>query len=256
MNDLIKSIIKDKKPCFFISPHLDDAGLSCGGLIRYLSDKTDVTVVNVFTKADTGKSTLSARKSLKDSGFSDALEYYKARVTEDAKAYSGLPISLVSLGEIDALWRKRGHNSWLIQQVSKFIPEAGHMYPTYRLHIARGVVTDEDTLLMKRIEAKLHKIIPKNACIFAPLGIGNHVDHLVVKYAVERAYKPIYWTDQPYFIHEKVMSKEENKHMKLVEFEADQAKKKAFLSHYKTQMDLLFPHAEIPVIREFFLVPR
>jgi len=52
-NEIINNIIREKIPCFFISPHLDDAALSAGGLIAYLSQHTHVEVIDVFTEAKT-----------------------------------------------------------------------------------------------------------------------------------------------------------------------------------------------------------
>jgi hypothetical protein len=63
MEKIIAHIIKNKIPCYFLSPHLDDAVLSAGGLISSLSGNTSVTVVNIFTTAGE-KNTLSAKKSI------------------------------------------------------------------------------------------------------------------------------------------------------------------------------------------------
>src|SRR5260221_14357797 len=97
--DLLKEIISKKIPCVFVSPHFDDAVLSCGTLLTKLSGKTDITVINVFTKAHGKPYTLSARKNLIDSGkYSDADKLFGDREQEDKKALSKLSVKISNLG--------------------------------------------------------------------------------------------------------------------------------------------------------------
>lgn len=248
MNTTLQDIIKQKKPCYFISPHLDDAALSCGGLLAELSTKTDVTVITVFTTARPSHYTLSAKKALKDSSYATASKLYKARREEDIKAFEDLPITLTHLNEEESLYRLKAHPSDLESLIGQFIPEFVHVYPTYALHIAKGKISSDDQPLIERISDKLKTLIPEGSVVFAPEGIGNHIDHLVVKNSVKNVFEPVLWLDQPYLIREKLLHIPEH----FTEFPVNQMEKHKILKAYTSQMPLLFSGQEIPDLREYY----
>lgn len=254
MKSLLDSIIAHKTPVFFLSPHLDDAALSCGGLIEHLANKTSVTVATIFTGTTTGPQTLSAKKSLSNSDYTSAKDYYQARIAEDRKAFSHVPVTLVHLGEVEALWRKKQHPSVTTKLLGKLLPEVLHLYPTYRYHIVSGRIAPGDKALLLRLQKTLTTLIPKHAIVFAPYGIGNHADHLVVRQAAEAITQPIYWTDQPYLVRED-RQKSRFPGMTLHEYSFNQAKKDRIIQAYSSQMPLLFPNSPHPKVREFFLLP-
>lgn len=287
MEDLIKKIALQKIPIFFVSPHLDDAALSCGELIRKLSTKTQVTVINVFTRANNGKQTLSAKKTVRVSNFPTPLDLYNERVSEDKKALESINAKIINLGFVDALWRKIKYPSFLRKKLSTILPELIHVYPTFRLHISKGKLAREDNDLIIEINESLKKIIPENSIIFCPFGVGNHVDHLVTKKAVEKTFTPIYWMDQPYFEREKSpkyfchserseSGVEESHTTKLLnwheippraisglvgmthiwQFKANNQAKSQLLAHYNTQINLMFPNGKIPDLKEIFITKQ
>lgn len=183
-----------RKQAYFISPHLDDAAFSAGALMSHLAKISQVTVATVFTKG--GKSnTLSARQFLKQNNSADSRSLYRLRRLEDTNALSRAGIKAIHLGYTDALWRT------IASRRSLLIPELKAVYPTYRLHITRGVVSAHDTELIKQISARLKKLVKgEKALIFCPVGHG-HIDHLVTRLACERAFgvaRLTYWLDFPY----------------------------------------------------------
>jgi LmbE family N-acetylglucosaminyl deacetylase len=187
------NFIKPKTPAFFISPHLDDAIFSAGGLISFLSPKTTVKVINVFTLASPQSPTLSARTFLRQCGFSDATGLYRQRRNEDEIALSHLRIIPLNLGFTEAMWRFTGNI------FGKIIPELGAVYPTYRWHVISGRISHKDFRLMDQLLNYLKKIIPVSATVFCPIGNGNHVDHLIVReVCTQLPNQVIYWSDFPY----------------------------------------------------------
>ncbi len=103
MNDLVNKITTQKIPCFFISPHLDDAVLSAGALINYLATRTDTTVITIFTQ---GSSNIPQPSWLKKCGYEDASLLFSDRQREDQEALNKLGINrVVHLGFVDAAWR-------------------------------------------------------------------------------------------------------------------------------------------------------
>lgn len=254
MQDLIKDITKHRRPCYFISPHLDDVVLSCGELLRELAGKTPVTVITVFTKAAAEKPTLSARKAVAVTGFPTGAALYAARRKEDLVALNTVGIQAKHLGEVEALWRRKQHGP-LRRWLGRILPEVVHLYPTYRLHIASGHVASSDAQTVDRIAAKLKRHIPEDAVVFAPLGIGGHVDHLVTRQAVERIVTPVYWYDQPYYfrLHGQ---KRPGSQRSVQELRPKKPKKAALAAYYRTQISLLFPDGAIPELREFYTRSR
>jgi LmbE family N-acetylglucosaminyl deacetylase len=245
----IESIIQNKTECFFISPHLDDAALSAGGLIAYLSQRTKVHVITLFTEA-LSPSSISAKQFLKQCHQQDPKKLFQERREEDLNAFNSLGIQSIHLGYIDALWRKKRKNNFLFKILGKFIPEFDCVYPTYRLHISQGKISKNDNELIIEIAQKLNEIFKKsgsNNAVFCPLGIGDHVDHVITRKIVEQVVKPIYWADQPYVLRSNLQVKNS------FEFEFNNEKKNKLLSMYRTQIPALFLNGTIPTIKENFI---
>lgn len=196
-NSLIDRIITRKKKCYFISPHLDDAVLSAGALIAYLAEYTDVTVVNVFTKAGVPPYTLSAKQYLKICGFEDAEKLFSLRKKEDMQMLSNLGVRTLYLDLIDALWRRKKHPGFLQKMFEERVPEVSHVYPTYRFNITSGKISVYDTTYAY-LKKKLQNIDIKSI-IFCPAAIDNHVDHVIVRNICRELFPNIiYWSDFPY----------------------------------------------------------
>src|SRR5579884_814652 len=149
--DLVKKIIDKNLPVVFVSPHFDDAVLSCGMLLLQLGGKVDMTIINVFTTAHGGPYTLSAKQFLKASGgYTNAKLLYEARAKEDQNALSRLPVSVVNLHLEDALFRRKKQRSFL----GKMFPEFDAVYPTYRWHVIKKISRKDDAVTALREQLK------------------------------------------------------------------------------------------------------
>jgi len=249
-NQLIKEIITKKLKCVFISPHFDDAILSCGGLMLELAGKTEMTVVNVFSKANAGPHTLSARRFLKFSGnHSSAQELYSARELEDKSTLQKLGVKVINLGLEDALFRKK--NSKRI--FSKVLPELNHVYPTYPLHIIRGVNPNDPAF--KQVKNELKMIYEENNTIyFAPYGIGNHADHQVVSSVSRDLFKKlVLYSDFPYNIRLNDYGSDIEGFRK-IKLTPNQQEKNELIKMYKTQFTGLFPNGLVPAHNEIYFI--
>jgi LmbE family N-acetylglucosaminyl deacetylase len=249
MDKLIKEIVKKKTPVYFISPHLDDAVFSAGGLMSLLSTKTKVSVINVFTEGGQKKPTLSARMYLWQSRILDPKKLFELRKLEDSYALSTLKITPLNLGIIDSLWRVKND---IFQGL---IPELNAVYPTYQLHIAKGKPAKEDQPLMMELLKTLQKQIPSKAIVFAPLAVGNHVDHVIVRdTSAKLKNKVIYWSDYPYNQTKKPNQVFiQNKKLKKMDLDINLNTKKKLMSFYVTQFLTAFPKGikKIPKERYF-----
>ncbi len=192
----IEHILRERIPCYFISPHLDDAIFSAGGLLQRLAKGTECTVITVFT-GSSKPYTLSARAFMKHCGVPEADRLYSLRRAEDIRAVDAIGAQAIHLSYEDAIFRKKMRQGFF----SRLVPEFGHRYPTYRFHITSGVLADEDRAYMDQIAAELKKTIDtsKPYIIFSPLGIGAHVDHIIVRdICVNHFDNVIFWNDIPY----------------------------------------------------------
>lgn len=242
--DLIAKKIIDKKiRCLFISPHLDDAILSCGGLIFYLNErKVPVTIMNVFSEGATKPYTLSARVHLYLTNHKSAKDLYRERRKEDKFVLGKLGLKSINLGFIEALYRKRkvGRVRLILGRI---LPEIIHVYRTYHFGILSGDISKEK-LLEEKISGKLRTQIGghKNTLIFCPLGLGVHVDHILVRQACSNNFeKLIYWYDFPYKDKKAETENFTNVHrLEKYLFDKNIKEKKGLISGYQSQIRTLF----------------
>lgn len=243
-NTLIDHLIAQGEECVFISPHLDDAVLSCGGLMLLLAGKVPVRVINVFTSAHEGPYTLSARKYLAQTKSKDALRQFAARKKEDLNVLTSMGITVENLDLVDALFR-RSKKSVL----GSFIPEVDHMYPTYRFHM-QSLARDEDSV--EKLQKRLQHKVSADSIVFAPYGIGNHVDHQITRLACEGQFsKLILYADFPYSQRTGDFGRAVNGQQKYV-IHPDKQKKDALIALYESQVNNLFPTGVIPEHSEFY----
>jgi LmbE family N-acetylglucosaminyl deacetylase len=178
----------------FLSPHLDDAVLSCGGTMHaYAQSGARVVVVTICTaNPPPGPLSLYAQ-SLHDRWAAEAgnrrpapAEMVSARRTEDLAALADIGAEAVHLDVLDCIYRLNPANGWPLYSSDQAI--FGNVHPA-ELALVRRVATRLTTLL--RGFGRHH--------LYVPLGVGGHVDHQVARRAAEVAggiYA--YYEDYPY----------------------------------------------------------
>jgi len=229
-----------------ISPHLDDAVLSCGALLAYLATRHPVTVATVFTAAAPPPWSLPARRTLRALGRVDAEDLFAQRRAEDRDVLAGIGAEAVNLGFRDALFR-RGRR--------------GPAYPTYRLDAARGRVASCDTGLAAEVSARVSELIRAReaAVVFAPLGVGRHVDHLITRQAARELNQPsriVYYSDFPYSL--KAEPEEDFvQRAGLVPYpwHVGRAENANRMAGYRTQFAGLFRDGMVPTRPELYWLP-
>jgi LmbE family N-acetylglucosaminyl deacetylase len=243
-----------------LSPHLDDAVLSCGALMNHARKGTPVTVVTFFTEGGAPPYTYQARRYLHQTRDRNAGSLFLARRTEDQAVLEGAGISYVHVGLTEILFRRRTRP--LLNRLpwaSRLIPELSHLYPTYRLHVVRGGISPDDFSTIRCILDTIDQFSPTSSTLFlAPLGIGGHKDHVLVRTAAELSRKRVaYYSDFPYNIRYSVdLSFAERNPSVQATWSHDLASKLPLIRAYRTQVDSLFPGGKIPVVPEVYLLPR
>jgi hypothetical protein len=243
-----------------LSPHLDDAVLSCGALIRALSDRCAVTVLTAFTTAGPPPHTYAARSFLRQCSVSDAAALFAARRAEDRRVLGQLGVAHEHLGFADALFRRRESTAPFVRYAGRLVPEVVHRYPTYRFDIAKGRIAGGDAPLVATLADIVDDRIRRTEArfVFCPLGIGRHVDHLLVR-AVGGQFpeRVVYYADFPYnqngapdpeFVHRN----------RLVPWSWTDGigAKDGLIRGYRTQVAAIFPDGRIPVVPEIYYAGR
>jgi LmbE family N-acetylglucosaminyl deacetylase len=169
-----------------LSPHLDDAPLSCGGSIhRWASADEPVLVITVMTgDPPAGPHSPFAEYQHASWGVS-AAEAFAIRRSEEAAALGRLGASYTQLGLLDCIYR--GDN-------------AGFFYTSEEAIF--GSVHPADEPLIDTLTQRLAGLEPfaPGAAVYSPLGLGDHIDHQLVRRAAERwrGRDLLYYEDYPY----------------------------------------------------------
>ena len=171
----------------FLSPHLDDAALSCAGAIAHLvSAGARVTVVTLFTADQPAGESLStlARRAHASWGLGE--EPFASRRDEDLAAMRLLGAGAEHVGLLDAIYRRSASG------------EALYTNPL----VAPAAEDIERSLpqLVAALEASALGSAP-DARVFCPESTGGHVDHTLVRIAVEQivdSERIVYYSEFPY----------------------------------------------------------
>lgn len=241
-------------PLVVVSAHPDDAVLSCGALMMHAAERTQVTVVTLFTEAGPPPHTLSARRYLRRVGAADAATLYRQRRAEDRGALASLGVGCVHAGLTDAQFRRRPGTS---SRWQRLIPELGHMYPVYRRHVVSGRIAAGDAETLRSARDLIRGLARQGpALVLAPLGVGRHVDHVLARTAAESSGMPVvYYSDFPYNQQHQADGAFIRRHgLTKVSWPALPAKTR-LIQAYQTQVRALFRDGRIPVVPEVYFLP-
>jgi LmbE family N-acetylglucosaminyl deacetylase len=241
-------ILTKNRPAYFISPHLDDAMLSAGGLIHYLVSKgVKVTVITLFTRPSPPPYSMHAIKYVRQCGGDNAEGLFKERAKEDEEVFGSLGIRTVHLGFIDAAWRKKKEGRrWM-----GILPELVHLYP-FRFCKYMKKLHPEDRVMMEKIRKRLAPLVTDpDAPVLCPMAIGNHIDHIITKEICMGLFKTLlFWSDFPYSLEGKDIAGYTR-----ISWNKYLAEKIASIKVYRTQQYVLFGRNPPPVRDEQFYLP-
>jgi LmbE family N-acetylglucosaminyl deacetylase len=167
----------------YLSPHLDDAVFSCGGLMAMQDARGEpISVLTVFA-GDPPDYRISPLAAELHARWGKAGPPIAMRRTEDRLACARLGASVVHLEYADAIYRA---------------DEAGR--PLYTTEQDLFVPPDtNESQLIEQLEESLREMGSQQATIYCPLGYAGHVDHRITRLAAERLGQPLYfYADFPY----------------------------------------------------------
>jgi len=232
------------KPVFlFISPHLDDAALSCGGGISGMVGAGQrVVVATVFTADAPMRQPLSWLAQRNHRAWDLPEQPFAARCIEDLKAIRKLGAEPLHLGFLDVIYRVGPGGVPLYQKTVVGIPV--HDYD-WKLHLPG---------LQAKFRSLAEQFSGNPLYVLSPLALGGHVDHILVRRAVESVWPQeqiLYYEDFPYAGRSGVMQNwletegaEESWHPVEVALNEKQiATRVASVACYTSQLRGLFPSA-------------
>jgi LmbE family N-acetylglucosaminyl deacetylase len=157
--DLVNRVDLARYTRVYLSPHLDDAALSCGGTIAASPDRALVITLCTAPPSETNFNAVAVEFHAEWGLAPD--EVLRVRRAEDAEAMTILGVDYVYADWLDAIYR---------------MPEAYHSRAT----LYRHPLSDDPLLPQVRDLLALLIAHAPQATIYVPLGVGHHVDHLAV----------------------------------------------------------------------------
>jgi LmbE family N-acetylglucosaminyl deacetylase len=217
----------------YLSPHLDDAALSCGGAIaRHSAAGARVLVVTICTAAPPPEDPFSdfAKETHHLWGLT-ADQGMRVRLHEDSLAMEHLGADSMWAGMFDAIYRRPAD---YINDETLF-----------------GTPVADDPLLpgLKAFIRALRDRVPR-ATLYAPLGVGNHVDHQIT-YTAARAgagnaiafYEDFPYVTKPDALDRRLRALEETFVTSTLDIDATLSRKIGAISAYASQIASLFGDA-------------
>jgi len=184
------------KDWIYISPHLDDAALSLGGLIWEQSQAGLKVSVWTICSGDPPPGELSPFADSLHKRWGAGHDAMEARRTEDINSCTRLGAEHRHFSVPDCIYRRS-------------LVTGEHLY-TSEEALWSSIHPDED-VLVEEISEKLAEKMPNNACVVSPLGLGNHVDHCLARAAVksavgrmdkDRIQRQFFYAEYPYVLEE------------------------------------------------------
>jgi LmbE family N-acetylglucosaminyl deacetylase len=173
----------------FISPHLDDAILSCGGIMHALSSKDhEVHNWTIFAGDPSDSNYSDFAKGLHTRWNLADQNPMLARRLEDQSANQLLGAHFYHFNYQDCIYRKDSFENFLVQKEEDLFQS----------------ISGSQFDLVDNIRLALVKKIPQEAIVISPLAIGNHIDHHIVKSAVLKTGHANLWfyADYPYVVRQ------------------------------------------------------
>lgn len=169
----------------YLSPHLDDAVLSAGGLIYDQTQAGDSVEIWTFMCGYSPEDEFSsfAEQLHKQWGFSSAEETVRKRRIEDENAAAILGATTRHFDFLDCVYRRGSNGEWLYPEIAVPPHKADDNLPAQIADTISARLQPDDVLVCQ-------------------LAVGSHVDHVLVRRAAELLGKSLrYDIDVPYIFY-------------------------------------------------------
>jgi len=170
----------------YFSPHLDDAVLSCGGVIWEQTQAGDEVQIWTIAAGDPPRGALSPLAQSLHQRWEMQHESVNKRRLEDYDAIARLSAIPRHFSIPDCIYRRS------MEGDEPLYPTLSSIYES--LHL-------QDYQLIEDLSQDIAQSMPPACQVVAPLGLGKHVDHLITRNALECIGNSFwYYADYPYIL--------------------------------------------------------
>lgn len=170
----------------FLSPHLDDAVLSCGGLIADLVQFGHTAEIWTICAGDPPPVPLSPLAQSLHARWGTGDNPIEARREEDRRSCAILGAATRHFSIPDCIYRRNPTTGapLILKNEELFQPLPEVEYP-----------------LASDLSRQLILLQPESSRLISPIALGGHIDHHLVRRAAEMSGQPLlYYADYPYSI--------------------------------------------------------
>lgn len=173
----------------YLSPHYDDAALSCGGTIHRQTQAGESVLVMTICSAPPPHTSFSPFAQEQHLKWGDPLDVVALRRAEDLAAMQILGVDYGWLDFVDCIYRgDASRNTWFYTSEAALF---GEIHPAERSVYAQ--ITE--TIIQQTNFAD-------HAKIYAPLAVGSHIDHQLAHQTGRQLFKQgrdvVFYEDYPY----------------------------------------------------------
>jgi len=173
----------------YLSPHLDDVALSCGGLIWDQARRGDSLSVWTICAGDPPPGPLSSFAEELHLRWGTGLEAAQQRRQEDISSCKKMGADYRHFTLPDCIYR--------------FGSDGRHFYASEQAIF--GPIDPNESTLVIQLAHELAGLVDigDSTRIVCPLSLGGHVDHRLTRAAAEQAFRRLwYYADYPYVLKE------------------------------------------------------
>ena len=171
----------------FISPHLDDVALSCGGLVWNLTQEGQQVSIWTMLAGDPPDENYSdfARQTHQIWGKAGA-EAIAMRRAEDQAACARLGAEPRHFDLLDAIYRRKSPDgAWTVNNNTELFGDP------------------PEPEMVARVADLLARELPEDAQLVLPLSLGSHIDHRLVAEATQSYTRTaVFYCDYPYILND------------------------------------------------------
>lgn len=212
-----------KKQIVVLSPHFDDAVLSCFDHLTLWKDTYKIAIFTIFSSFSGEKIPQFSENLLRNLHFSQS-EFEAQRKNEDRNALKLLGLQQYFFDFVDGGFRS-------IKNIPVYA-EPGQLFS--------GTPSKYDEVISEKLES-IFKLFSSNIeKVIIPSGVGNHADHKIVRAAAEKVipkHALFYYLDYPYALQKNSFF---IRFKKRTTIHMSEEKRRA-LACYSSQIPLLFP---------------
>ena len=171
-------------PIIYLSPHLDDVALSCGGLVWHQVQAGELVEIWTICAGDPPSSDLSPFAAELHTRWELGMDAVAKRREEDQESAKILGAKYKHFDVPDAIYRRDPKSQEILYESFEAI---------------LGGVHPGEEMLIQSLVLKIAENLPPGCQLVVPLTLGNHVDHLFTRVLAEWLDLPLtFYADYPY----------------------------------------------------------